>query len=523
MTTPGAYAVLRFMSENQIPLTRENFVNANWGGNPPRPWDYEAEEEIPLELQDYPQAEDAYNPNEPRDERGRWTAGGAAHKALAGAFGKKVSISPAGRPSAGVAPRSAEGRGGLLSPAAARHAGLEAPVVDWAKRQIAKHSAAAAERARRAEWMSHHIQDVHAFFDDKRGSAALLQIAESAAHAATGAAFHQTANAIADALKDALIAAAIGAGVAAFGFGAPQVILSAVAGYVVEQTAEFLGITPKNAITLLETGASAVINTVRGDFNSVTRALNSVPFKDAEGEQFVSSNIKSGKDVSAALQQIKGKRHKALLKATRQINSGLGIPMSEPQSAVGAWIDGAEDTVMTTTHGASMNQLKVAAAMEGALANQRSVLVVNENVSGKGILYHFDVKGDLNSIHEGLLNAGVEFHTIVPNKDGGSTVYVASPDASNATFRAVEKAAGRFNAQVQFHRVDAALVGSDKEDGTDEEQRADAQQRYARTIAGSGLPAAAVLWARVHSRFRSAFEEPRRAPAAAGVGAHATA
>ena len=73
---------------------------------------------------------------------------------------------------------------------------------------------------------------------------------------------------------------------------------------------------------------------------------------------------------------------------------------------------------MTVTTGATMDQLRVAAAMKGAVANQKSVLVVNENPSGKGILYRFHATGDLALINKSLVQDGVAFHTLVPF-DGG--------------------------------------------------------------------------------------------------------
>jgi hypothetical protein len=159
---------------------------------------------------------------------------------------------------------------------------------------------------------------------------------------------------------------------------------------------------------------------------------------------------------------------------------------------------------MTVSHGATMEQLKVAAAMKGALADQRAVLVARANPKGKGIIYQFEVKGTPDKINDGLLSTAIEYHTIVP-KDGGATVYIASADSNTRVMKAVKEAAEHFGAKVGFHRVDTELIGSNKDDGTDEEQRTDAQERYARVIKGSGVRGADRIWDGVQLRFGARF------------------
>ena len=45
-------AVLEYMKQHNIPLTRENYLQINYMGNPPEKLDAEQEAEIPAEITD---------------------------------------------------------------------------------------------------------------------------------------------------------------------------------------------------------------------------------------------------------------------------------------------------------------------------------------------------------------------------------------------------------------------------------------------------------------------------------------
>jgi hypothetical protein len=226
-----------------------------------------------------------------------------------------------------------------------------------------------------------------------------------------------------------------------------------------------------------------------------------------EGEEFVSPNVEQ-LDFAGALSALASRREKALLDAIDAIDAALRVSGSATAS-VGAWSDGTENSVMIVTHGASWDELRLAAAMEGALANQKAVLAVLGDANGAGALYRFQAKGDLAAIHEALLADGLEFHTLVPNGEG-AMVYVADPDASPETMKAVKQAAARHNAEVVFHRVRIEFIGTQKSDGSDADQRADAQASYARIISGSAVQGTQVLWGRIHDQFAPAFDAGAR-------------
>lgn len=55
ITTTGhsSDGLVEWMKKLDIPITRENFISANWGDDLPEKWDAEAEDQIPPELQDW--------------------------------------------------------------------------------------------------------------------------------------------------------------------------------------------------------------------------------------------------------------------------------------------------------------------------------------------------------------------------------------------------------------------------------------------------------------------------------------
>jgi hypothetical protein len=165
--------------------------------------------------------------------------------------------------------------------------------------------------------------------------------------------------------------------------------------------------------------------------------------------------------------------------------------------AIGAWSDGAENSIMTEIDGGTFDQLRVAAAMKAHIADQKATLIFQEQDGGDAHLYHFEATGELADIHANLLKDGVAFHTIIPNKGGGATVY--SVDLEGGAEHDIARAASRYGSKVRAQRGRAEFVGTAKQDGTDREQRDDARENYERVIGGSGDRAAQTLWQRIHA------------------------
>jgi hypothetical protein len=50
---PDWAGVLRMLVESGAPVTRENFIDMNWVGEPPEAWDGECEEQLPPWLREW--------------------------------------------------------------------------------------------------------------------------------------------------------------------------------------------------------------------------------------------------------------------------------------------------------------------------------------------------------------------------------------------------------------------------------------------------------------------------------------
>ena len=105
------------------------------------------------------------------------------------------------------------------------------------------------------------------------------------------------------------------------------------------------------------------------------------------------------------------------LAGVQPIDKALGIT-SENHPAIGAWADGAENSMMVVSPGASTAQIRAASAMKGYIADQKAVLVFHPSHTGRNFLASFDVEGKAVDLHEQLLKEGLSFHTLQPVGEG---------------------------------------------------------------------------------------------------------
>jgi hypothetical protein len=219
---------------------------------------------------------------------------------------------------------------------------------------------------------------------------------------------------------------------------------------------------------------------------------------EPEGFEFISPNVEHT-NLAAASSQLTSQRQKALRVASSEVDRQLGVDSSD-QDIIGAWKDGAENSLMSTIHNAKWDQLRVSAAMKGHLADQKSVLIFQDKPQSGAVLYKFEAQGDVQAIHHHLLEDGVAFHTLVPHKDDkGATVYVADLDGS--IHDAVDKASSRYHSNVEYRFGIAEFIGTTSEEGTDREQRDDARRAYEQVIKESPVQGSQAVWGRVHNRW----------------------
>ena len=193
---------------------------------------------------------------------------------------------------------------------------------------------------------------------------------------------------------------------------------------------------------------------------------------------FISPNV-STLSIHEAVNALNGDRHKKIAEASNAIDRALGIK-GENHPVIGAWSDGAENSIMVTSPGASTAQVRAASAMKGYIADQKAVLVFHPNHDGQNVLASFDVEGKPVDLHERLLKEGLSFHTLEPVGEGRFRVHVFASD--DATVDTVAKVSAGFDVVPEFVRGSGEFIGTTKEDGTDREQRDDARRQYEQTI-----------------------------------------
>ena len=201
---------------------------------------------------------------------------------------------------------------------------------------------------------------------------------------------------------------------------------------------------------------------------------------DSGAVAFVSPNVEDLK-IDGAIAGVNSARQQALRRASADVDVRLGKNPVEATNVVGAWTDGAENSLlMTMPKDWSHTQAKVAMAMKGWLGDQKSALLFTPDKAGNGFMASFSVKGDLAGIHQQLLDDGLANHTLEPITNG-AMVHVYGED--QATADAVDKVAGQHDTQASFTFGKGEFIGTSKGDGTDREQRDDARRQYEAIIA----------------------------------------
>ena len=224
------------------------------------------------------------------------------------------------------------------------------------------------------------------------------------------------------------------------------------------------------------------------------------------GATFVSPNT-GDKTLAEAHSALSGDRQQVFEAASKDIDQRLGLKGSETP-VLGAWKDGAENSVILTTKGADPEALRLSAAMKGSLADQKAVLVFSSNPKGEAVLYRGHASGEIDAIHQQLLDAGVENHSLAPTS-GGAKVYVADLDGSGR--EAVHDFGAINGVHFSATRGDGEFIGATNYDGTsDAEQRAQGQAAYASVIANSDFTvdngdSAGTVWGAVRDRWGAAL------------------
>jgi hypothetical protein len=199
----------------------------------------------------------------------------------------------------------------------------------------------------------------------------------------------------------------------------------------------------------------------------------------AEATTFVSPST-SSLTFDQAVAALDSPQQKALRVASGVIDLKLGIE-STNRNTIGAWSDGAENSIMVTARGATPAEMRAASAMKGYIADQKQVLIFTPDRKASQYLASFDATTDnLGSLHDRLLKDGLAHHTLEPLAGGGVRVHVFGE--GQKTLDAIGKAAKDYDATFKLSPGSGEFLGTELETGSDREQRDDARRVYENTI-----------------------------------------
>jgi hypothetical protein len=228
------------------------------------------------------------------------------------------------------------------------------------------------------------------------------------------------------------------------------------------------------------------------------------------GMAFASASIHD-KDFGGAVHDLSGPRQKVFEAMSRDIDNRLGL-VSQQAGVIGAWSDGAENATLTESDTASPAALRLATVMKGHLANQKAVLVFNKAQDGPHALYDLTVPGQPAETHAALLKAGIGFHTLVPSTSGTRVLVV---DTDGSLGHAVGDFAAAHNVDATRTAGHAEFIGDHEGTGTDADQRARGRAAYEAAIASDPSQyqgrSAGDLWRGIRDRWASQLEAQKRA------------
>ena len=153
------------------------------------------------------------------------------------------------------------------------------------------------------------------------------------------------------------------------------------------------------------------------DFKAVRKELFDI-LKPQKVFGFVSPSTKVGLQYKEADQALKSPEHQQSKKKLLSIMDDQGIKKrGNVRSAIGRWIDGAENTFYIIGEKISKNDLIVALARAAKDLRQKQFIWFKESPVGKDELFVLNFKkGQSRTVSEALVKNGIEFQTINTDK-----------------------------------------------------------------------------------------------------------
>lgn len=221
-----------------------------------------------------------------------------------------------------------------------------------------------------------------------------------------------------------------------------------------------------------------------------------------EGMEMVSPNVEEGLNLQQASQALTSQRQSEVMEAFRGVDKILGLK-AEYQSIIGAWADGAENSVMSRIGGnPSYEQLKLSAAMKGMLADQKAVIPFKSFKGGPDTMYRVSMPHtNLQQATEELNKLGLEFHSL-KIRNGGIDAFIF--DQGSQLNDTVQKASDFYGTQATKWHGQGEFFGSW---GTRQEGRDIYQKQIEAHLGPDQLNA----WNRLYSDWRKTHAVAKRA------------
>ncbi len=150
----------------------------------------------------------------------------------------------------------------------------------------------------------------------------------------------------------------------------------------------------------------------------------------ARAPKFASPNKSDDEmTVQEAFAALKSERHKRMKRAFQQVDDALGLGYRQID-IVGDW-GGAENSVLIEyDQYQDYDELRYAMAWKGLLAEQKAVIVFEEDPDGEQVLYQFAMAGTLSSIRDELSGAGISERSLAEGSSDRFEIFVYDDGSS---------------------------------------------------------------------------------------------
>lgn len=210
------------------------------------------------------------------------------------------------------------------------------------------------------------------------------------------------------------------------------------------------------------------------------------------GIEMVSPSVAEHLSFDEAERALHGARQREVMAIAPQVDAIVGV-QSHQAEAIGAWSDGAENSIIVTLTGdPTYEQIRVSAAMKGELADQKAVIPFKAEEDGPDAMYVLEAPStNLKEVHDQLEADGVVYHTLERHA-GGTRVWVF--DQGTTLGETIEKVGQKYGRQPKQIDGRGEFLGG--------ETRAEGRARYQEVISRNLERDQRISWERLRDNWR---------------------